>query len=244
MKRLLFGALLLLPREAHAHSTCVEQSDVVGDRLCSRYGDRWSSERTFPLVLGIGMWSGHVVPANRNWSGTIGKNNPERLKVAGDGLGIRSIDDVGFDLRFHGFINKHFYTGIDWAMSFGNVHPRIAPQQDFVFEEKRSLNWVHARIAGVVGGRLPLGPFSARLEALVGLQVASVSVLASKNGGDPLNGSFTSVAFLLEPRLAVDVWTSPWSTITAWGGASVFFPADRTMGLSIALHGRAFDGRL
>jgi hypothetical protein len=244
MKRALIALLfLLLPREAHAHNSCVEQSDVVGDRTCGRYGDQWSTERTFPLVIATGMWSGHVVPSLHRWGASIGKDNPARVGIDGRELGITSVNDVGMDFRFHGYAAKHFYVGMDWAIALGKVNTKLTQNEGFEFRDKSSVNYAHVRFAAVLGGRVPLGPLSARLEALVGLQIVSISMEARKNGSDWVSASVTSAGLILEPRLAVDVWTTPWSTLTAWGGMSVIYPADRTMGLSIALHGRAFDGR-
>lgn len=248
MKKLAaLALLLLLPREAHAHNNCVDSSDVVGDRKCTRYGETWSSERTFPVVVGTGLWSGHVVPSNRNWSGTFGKDAPIKFSLPGQQLGMKSVDDVGFDFRMHGYATKTFYLGVDWALALGRVKTNITPREGFEMRDKGSLNYIHAKLATVLGARLPLGPLSLRLEALIGVQIASVSLegrsVTANGHGDWLKGSFSSVAFLLEPRVAVDVWTTPWSTISAWGGGSVLFPAERSMGLTIALHGRAFDGR-
>lgn len=245
VKRVVLAAALcfsLLPREARAHSSCVEQSDVTGDKVCGRYGDRWSTERTFPLVISAGFWSGHVVPAGHSWNANLGKDNPKKFGVSGNALGMRAIDDVGFDFRMHGFATKSFYIGLDWAFAFGAVKPNLEPRTDYELRDKGGLNWIHARLATVLGGRVPLGPFSARLEALVGVQIASLTLEGRRPGGEWVKGSVTAVGLLLEPRLAVDVWTSPWSTISVWGGGNVLFPADRTMGLSFALHGRAFDG--
>jgi hypothetical protein len=242
MKRLLFALLILLPREARAHSSCVEQSDVTGDRVCSRFGDGWSVERMPQLVLAAGFTTNHLVPSARNWTGTFGKDHPTKFRVAGDSLGMRAIDDVGFDFRLTGFITKTTYVGIDWGLGFGSVQPRFAPRDGYELRPKSGINFVQAKIATVVGARLPLGPFSVRLEALVGVQVASVSGELRPLNGQWVSGSFTNAALLLEPRVAVDVWTTPWSTITLWGGGNALYASDRSMGLSFSLHGRSFDG--
>lgn len=246
MKKLASLAVLLLlpsvPDLARAGNSCVEQSDIVGDRVCGRYGDRWSAERTFPVVFGVGVWSGHVVPSGRSWSGSFGKDNPIKFSIPGQHLGMSTVNDFGLDFRLHGFVSRTFYVGLDWAIALGRVHTNVVPREGFEMRDKGSINYVHARIASVVGGRVPLGPLSLRLETLIGLQIASVSLEGRKTGGDWVQGSFTSAALLLEPRVAVDLWTTPWSTITAWGSTNLMFPTDRGMGLSIALHGRAFDG--
>jgi len=227
-----------------ANSSCAENSDVVGERVCSRYGDRWASERLFRIVLGAGLWTGHVSPMSRNWNGTFGKENPIKFSLPGRSLGMAAIDDVGFDFRIHGYASRYAYLGFDWALAFGAVRPTFdqAPH-GIEIGNAPALNYIHAKFGGVVGTRIPIGPISARLESVIGLELASISANARRWGqSEWTRGSFTSVNLLLEPRVGVDVWTSPWTTVTAWGGINMVYPSERSIGVSFALHGRAFDG--
>lgn len=229
---------------ASAKSECIERSDVTGDKVCSRYGSGWSVERTFPIAIGVGLWSGHVVPAGRTWSGSIGKENPSRFGVHGSAIGMRAMNDVGFDFRLHAFASRSIYLGVDWAFAMGAAQTTLASTAGWELRDRPTLDWVHARLATVVGGRIPLGRLSLRVETLVGVQVVALSVEGRKDGGEWTQGSLTSFALLLEPRVAVDLWTNPWSTVSVWAGQSFVHPAERSMGVSFALHGRSFDGKL
>jgi len=235
--------IVALPSAAYASNGCVEKSDVVGDRLCSRFGDRWSSERMYRVVLGAGFWTGHVTPNSRSWSGSFGKDTPIKIAVPGRALGIHSVDDVGFDFRLHGYASRNVYLGFDWALAFGAIRTNHEQQPNLEIGHVPGLNYMHTKLGGVVGMRIPLGPVHARLESVIGVEIASVTANARRPGqSEWIRGSFTSVNFLLEPRVAVDLWTAPWSTVTAWGGLNMLYPSERSMGISFALHGRAFDG--
>ncbi|MBI2392186.1 MAG: hypothetical protein HYV09_21540 [Deltaproteobacteria bacterium] len=238
------AASLSLASTASAKNECVETSDITGDKVCGRYGDRWSTERTFPIVVGVGLWSGHVEPVGRTWSGSIGTDHPSRFGIAGSAIGMRAMTDVGFDFRLHAFASRSIYLGVDWAFAMGAAQTTIAPTAGWELRDRPTLDWVHARLATVVGGRIPLGRLSLRVETLVGVQVVALKVEGRKDGAEWTQGSLTSFALLLEPRVAVDLWTSPWATVSAWGGQSFVHPAERSMGVSFALHGRAFDGKL
>jgi hypothetical protein len=244
-RALLVVLLVAAPSSASASNGCVDHSDIVGERVCRRYGDSWSTERLYRLVLSGGFWSGHTSPASRKWAGSFGKDDPIKFGILGRSLGVSTIDDVGFDFRLHGYASRNVYLGFDWALAFGAVKTNLSHQEPNVeLSQASGVNFFHAKLGGVVGAAIPLGPLTARIESVIGVELASVSANARYVGRSTwIRGGFTSVNLLLEPRLAVDVWTSPWSTITAWGGVNMIYPSERSMGLSFALHARAFDGR-
>lgn len=237
-------AVLAIASPAAAHNSCVEVSDVVGDRVCGRYGNGWSTERTFPLSLAAGFWMSHVEPRGRTWHGSPEKSSSNGFGVAGSQMGMSAVDLFGVDFRFLGHPSAHTYLGIDWAFAMGAVDSAVAPTEGYSFRDAKGPDFVHARTSFVLGGRIPLGRLSLRAETLIGLDVASLSVEVQKGDGQWTRGSITSVGLLLEPRVACDLWTGPWSTVSVWGGTNFLHPNDRSMGFSFAIHGRAFDGRL
>lgn len=248
MKRLLaFVLVSLTALPASAGKNCVEVSDVVGDRVCGRYGNGWSAERTMPLVAAFGFFSSHVEPRGRTWHASIDKKgdaSSEGVGVSGAAMGMRSVQTFGFDFRFVGNLSQHAYLGLDTAMAFAAIDSAVAPTGGFEFRDQKTLDFVHVREALVLGGRVPLGRLSLRVESLVGFDVVSASLEMRKGQGDWRRGSVTSFTFLLEPRVAVDVWMSPWSTVSLWAGTNFLHPNDRATGVSFAIHGRSFDGRL
>ncbi len=244
MKRVLVFALVsFIALPASAGKNCVEQSDVVGDRLCGRYGNGWSAERTVPLTAAFGFFTTHVEPRGRTWRAAVEKSS-EGVGVSGAAMGMRSMQTFGFDFRFVGNLSQHAYLGLDTALGFGAIESAVAPTGGWEFRDKKTLDYLHVRESLVLGGRVPLGRLSLRVEALVGFDVASAGVEMRKGQGEWQRGSVTSIMLLLEPRVAVDLWTSPWSTVSVWAGTNFLHPNDRATGLSFAIHGRSFDGRL
>lgn len=237
-------ALLTVALPASAKSECVEQSDVVGERVCGRFGDRWSVERTFPISIGFGLWTSHVEPRGRTWRATPEKESSSSVGVAGSAMGIRAIDAVGFDLRILAHPSPHSYVGFDQALAFGAVDSAVAPTGSYAFRDTRSLDYVHARSSVVVGVRVPLGRLALRAETLLGVDIVGLSLEVQKGQGEWKRGSLNSISLLIEPRLACELWTGPWSTVSVWGGTNFVHPNDRSMGVSFAIHGRAFDGKL
>lgn len=236
-------AVLSLVTPARAGKSCVEQSEITGDKTCSRFGSGWTTEGTWPLVLYAGFFTSHVEPAGHRWSGTPQKNASDSFGVAGSQMGIRTVDTAGIDFRFVGYATPFVYLGLDWGFAMGAVDSNVAPTEGYTFRDPKGPDFLHARTSFVTGTRIPLGQVSLRLETLVGLDIVSMSVDVKKGTGDWTRGSISSVGLLIEPRLAADVWTGPWSTISLWAGKNLLIPADHTLGLTFAIHGRAFDGQ-
>jgi hypothetical protein len=142
------------------------------------------------------------------------------VRSPGDGAPIRG---YGIDFRLAGYFARHGYLAFDWALALGRAR------------SDAGVNFFQARVGPTVGVRVPLGRLSLRVEGLTALQVLLVST------GD--RGKSSGGAMLaIEPRVAVDWWFTPDSTLTAWAGANVLRNGDYSFGLSIGGHLRAFDG--
>jgi hypothetical protein len=92
------------------------------------------------------------------------------------------------------------------------------------------------------GARLPLGPVSLRAEVLGGAQWIALQQFASATG-DPMTADASSVAWLVEPRAAVDLWTSPYTVVSVFGTMPQFDSRAANAGVMFAWHLRSFDGR-
>jgi hypothetical protein len=52
-----------------------------------------------------------------------------------------------------------------------------------------------------------------------------------------------SVFWLVEPRVAADLWVSPFVAISAFATMPGFVPQATNAGIAVAWHPRSFDGR-
>jgi len=92
------------------------------------------------------------------------------------------------------------------------------------------------------GLRLPLGPVSLRGEMLVGANWVSLSQYAS-NATNKLTSTATAITALIEPRAAIDLWVTPFATVSLFGAMPSFEPSAVDAGIMLSGHFRAFDGR-
>jgi hypothetical protein len=240
MKRaLMVAALCLVPSVAHASSSCHEVSDVVGERKCSRFGDLWAHERSLPIVLGVGFVRATIAPDDRHWTATAGKGKPTAYEFDGTALG-RSFDMWGPVLNVRGYFAPWLYMGAEWTFLFG--HTSTAMTADgYRVESRDGLNALGGRFGFVFGTGTMIGhTVGIRAEALTGLELLTLS-----QRGDPGTGAIAMGAshadFLLTTRMLVDLWTTPWTAITAYVGAKPLHLNDLDLGLQLSIHGRPHD---
>jgi len=232
MKRVLLAcSMLLMSGPARAANRCYEVSDVVGERRCTSYGQMWSTERSIPLVFGIGTWSSLIRPVGRGFSDDAARFIDGPLR------------SYGANVRIGGYFAKYGYVALDWGLALGHAQASAYETTGTRLVPAAGVNVIDARVGPVFGARLPLGRLSLRLEGMTALQL--LFVIANRIGpeGTKRPAGEGGALLAIEPRAALDWWFTPDSTLSAWAGANVLRPGDYSMGLSLAAHVRAFDGQ-
>ena len=90
--------------------------------------------------------------------------------------------------------------------------------------------------------RLPLGPISLRGELLAGAEWIALQTYAL-SGPTAMAADASTVTWLLEPRVAVDLWTTPFTVLSVFGTMPGFDSRATNGGVAFAVHLRSFDGR-
>jgi hypothetical protein len=91
------------------------------------------------------------------------------------------------------------------------------------------------------GVAVPLGEsgVTAKLETLLGGRLLAIS--GYRNDGSERSFTATSTSWVVQPRVALDVWTSPFVTVGAFAGSNLVRQGDHVFGLSVAAHVSPFD---
>ena len=58
-----------------------------------------------------------------------------------------------------------------------------------------------------------------------------------------MTATASTVTWLLEPRVAVDLWTTPYTAVSVFGTMPGFDSRAANGGVAFAVHLRSFDGR-
>lgn len=238
-------ASILCARSAHASRSCVEVSDVVGERKCSRYGYDWSVEGRPAFVFRFGFRYAELSTDGMHFREAFkkGKRPPGYVGYSFDGaaLGLPALTTFGPDGGVTFYLFDQLYLGVDVGLGFGSHH--IAPFTAGAFElrEARGVDTIVVHGGVPLGYRMPLGLASLRPEIFFG--GASASVFQNVRGpGSPGEGSASTGRGLIETRIAADLWLTQHLSFSAYGGVNVLDGRSMAMGLTFSWHVRAFDG--
>jgi hypothetical protein len=156
---------------------------------------------------------------------------------AADSLG--SIDTVTLDARIETFLASRLYAGIDLGAGLGGTHSRLLRPSPPTTTQGSVLELV---VGGLVGVKSPrLGPLEARAELLLGAYLLDVYLREQYQCGRDGCASLLKTLGVIEPRLALDAWVTPWITLGTWAGVDVVRYRDWSFGTSVTFHSRAFD---
>ena len=220
--------LVTLASAAHADSSVVGRSDR------NRFG-RWEWVPYPRLAIGIGTSTHMFAIGDVSASSTRNTTPSTTVSVPGDLLRGNTVVAQTIDLRpliVH--LGGPFYIGplvqIGPGFRSGTTNEAgYSPASSGIFFE---------------GGLLPglsfqLGdaPVTVRLEALLGGRVLAFSGTTSDQRGF----SAAATSWVAQPRVALDMWTSPFVTIGAFAGTNLVHQSDYVFGLSFAAHLAPFD---
>jgi len=226
---------------ANAGKSCVETSDIVGYQQCSEYGTNWANERRPPLTLSLGEHTMYFSPLGRNFSAKLTKNGPEAYSFDGAELGDRPLVSHGLAWQITGYAWRNVYLGVESTWAFGKSYGYSFSSNGYEVSPSGFLDTFQFAGGLLVGARVPLGKLSVRAEMLIGGRVISLSQSAVKDG-ETKKASAGAAAWALEPRLVLDLWASPWFTLSAFGGQDILDRRSHSFGLMFVGHLRAYDG--
>lgn len=201
-----------------------------------------SSAARYPLVLSVALRSLSYAPSSRDrFDGNV-QTSPTGYQFTGDALGGSPVRAYGAELGLDWAFSSFFYAGAAAAWGEGAWSATPFAAGPMTIEPRSTINarlWLTGLRAGV---RLPLGPLSVRGEMLGGAEWIDLAQYASV-GTSSWTASATSVAWLVEPRVAVDLWTSPYTVVSVFGTMPGFDSRAANGGVAFAVHLRSFDGR-
>jgi hypothetical protein len=211
-------------------------SSVVGRSDRNRFG-RWEWVPFPRMAISIGT-STHTFSVG-SISSTPGKGQPasSAVPLPSDLLQGNTVVAQTIDIRpLIAFVGGPFYLGP--LVSIGPGFRRGTLSDGGYSASSTGVFFEGGLLPGVA---FPLGDsgVSARFEALLGGRLLAFS--GHVNDGTDRGFNASSATWVAQPRVALDVWTSPFVTIGAFAGTNLVQRGDHVFGLSIAAHMAPFD---
>ena len=239
-------AVLLLP--AAARADCRKKAGAYVGAECHEFGARSSSffglgwDTELPaLTFALGLRTLSLDPKRGGKLDGNVESSPLAYHYDASQLG----DAVP---RFYGFETSVTYAPIPFAYfgalvaaGVGGSPSSPLAANGLTVTPRGSLGAFQILYGGVLGARLPLGPVSLRAELFAGGQSVTFSQYAS-DGARELTATASLSRAYVEPRAALDVWVSPFATVSAVAGFPSGNLAAMNGGIAFSGHFRAFDG--
>lgn len=221
-----------------ATPACVDESNLVGHTECTRFGDGWDASSWPELSVSLGMGARYLPLGDLSFTGeSTHGDNPHRLRVDGGELASAEAWLVPLWLRATGGVTRRVYVGAELEVAVGGAGGDVPSRGGPAV----AIDGISALGGGaIVGFGVPIGSLELRAEALIGGRYTMLSV-RSMLMDCIADASVGAGTWVVEPRLAIDTWATPWVAIGAFAGTDALrggFDA----GLTIAVHTRAFAG--
>lgn len=216
---------------------CLNDSPVVGRSQCKRFG-RWALPPGLPrLQMSVGgsvrVLGAHDLKLDRS---AVDRGVAYANTGGTQDLGPQSGSALTFDWRLTGELSRLLYTGIDVSVGSALIDDPAQEQAlGITLGEERGMYYAAGAIAGLL---LQGGPLVLRGEMVGGARLVEVPF---QYRGSEVRSRASVTQGVVEPRLAAEVWLTPWVTLGARVGSDLLRRRDYMAGLYINLYGRAFD---
>ncbi|MGA2447954.1 MAG: hypothetical protein ABTD50_04675 [Polyangiaceae bacterium] len=212
-----------------------DEHEVVGHNWTFPFGDGWGPRVAFFVEVQALAQSVDLS------QGTYASTQADSHKFALPGGTFGRAASYALDMRTSIRLAGPVYVGLLFRMGAGRLATG-APSQSDATGVRPDSSFLDLAVGGLAG--LMLGHFEGvRLRAEVGAGVRALDVLIDSM---TCNAQASCEAIqgrgLVEPRLVLDAWLTPWWSVGASVGLEALQPSDGFVGLSLAFHVRNFDG--
>ena len=170
------------------------------------------------------------------------ESSPLAYHFPASSLGSTSLRLYGGETGLAWLPLPYLYVGAAAAYGTGTLSFRPFSASGLTITPGTGLDVDETVFGGVLGLRLPLGPVSVRVDALVGGAWFDVDQYA-RSSPNQLTATSEASAIFVEPRVHTDLWITPFFTLGLFAAMPSFNLGATNVGLTLAAHTTAFDRR-
>ncbi|MFO0658713.1 MAG: hypothetical protein U0165_02610 [Polyangiaceae bacterium] len=223
-----------------AHARCSEAYPIVGYSNCQGYGS-WELLDIPRLSMRVGS-SFHLVSLeDPTVTATTGKNQPT-VGVPSSVFKGLEVKAFSFDWGPTGFVGGPIYLGPRLQVGPAFVSGTPTTTTGYKVDASTGVYFSGGLLVGAAFHSRSFLPLAVRVELLGGGRFISITGKSLDPAiGSPTALTFMTSAWLLEPRIAVEYWSSSWMSVSAWAGKSIAAQSDTSMGLMFGFHLMPYD---
>jgi hypothetical protein len=203
------------------------------------------SPDAFPVSTSVGARTMTYLPAH---SGAVDGNvetSPIAYHFPATQLEAPALRAYGLEANVLVVPWRYVYTGVTAGIGWGQYDGAPLVANALSIQPGVFPNMTQVAVGGVVGLRVPVGPVTVRAGATLGLDSLSLSQYASPSGSTgstALTATGSATGLLLEPRVDVDWFATPFCSAGVFVTMPYLEPEATNVGLSLTLHMRDYGG--
>jgi hypothetical protein len=200
------------------------------------------SPDAFPISTSVGARTMTYLPAHSGaFDGNV-ETSPIAYHFPATQLQTPALRTYGFEANVLVVPWRYVYAGLTAGIGWGQFDGAPIVANGLTVQPGVFPNVTQIAAGGVVGLRVPLGPVAIRAGATLGLDSLSLSQYASTSGSNALTATGSATGFLLEPRVDVDWFATPFCSAGVFVTMPYLEPEATNVGLSLTLHIRDYGG--
>ena len=199
-----------------ASDPCLGDSPVVGRSTCRTFGS-WQLAGGVPrLEVGMGISIHRFSLGGTSFQGTADHDPSISYRAAGGELSGGDAA-VGYSTDVRALVGgAHVYGGLEGQVGGFDLDGEVFHNGPQTVTPERTL---YMAGGGVIGAHASFGRFRARAEVFAGVRYLSVSG-ESRQLACVTDTTMRAFAGLVEPRVAIEAWVTPWAALGVAAGAS------------------------
>jgi hypothetical protein len=221
-----------------AAPVCTDSSNAVGFAHCRRFAQEWNVDGLPSIGIGLGFVARQLRLSGAPLAGeTEHDGNPHTFSV-GEGEIPTGAASFGVALRLLVGLQGGVYVGGEVSFTGAPLDGSPITRGDLVVTPDGVISFEAAGFAGV---GLSIGDIAIRAEVLAGMRWVGVSTTTTL-GACTSHATAGRAAAVIEPRVFLELWQSPW---VAWGGYvghDVMGSDAWSGGLFVTAHARSYAG--
>lgn len=220
---------------------CRDTTKTVGRAECRRFGAGWDRKWQPRIRLGMGLTHTTRSMAAIDIEGSASHDGTTHSYHYQPGV----LSDASPPLHLLGgtvniqFLLRHFHLGVAMGVAGSGVDGPWQPGDQGLL--MRSTSTVQGKVGVVAGYGTRFGKWGLLGEIQTGMRMTSMTI--ESRVGSSIEHEFTTISEpIIEPRVVVQRWLSPWVSADLALGSDLYQDRDLSLSLNLTAHGRAFDG--
>lgn len=200
------------------------------------------SPQGLPVSTSFGVRSMTYLPSHSGGLDGNVESSPLAYHLPASAIQSSPFRAYGFEANALVVPSPYVYAGVTANVGWGQYEGAPVTANGLSVQPGVFPNTTEAALGATGGLRLPLGRVAIRAGATAGVDWLTLSQYASPSGSTAFTATGSAAGFLLEPRVDVDYFVTPFCSVDMFATMPFLEPDATNAGIVVTLHLRDFGG--